>query len=96
MVTPIIVPLSSIAATVAPHSPRILAWSRFAAVAVAPCHRRRPWRNSRADLRYWRADVLVLSIEPAPQALLQTVAALLDLPAHRVDDVWVWDVRSVR
>ncbi|MGW4093751.1 hypothetical protein [Nocardia sp. NPDC004750] len=39
---------------------------------------------------------LLTLLARTPLHILLTGAALLDLPAHRVDDVWVWDVRSVR
>ena len=57
----------------------------------------------RADLAYWKADVLVLvpggrpgtalaaGSPGAEEALRHTIEALLG-PATRVDDVWLWDV----
>ena len=49
----------------------------------------------RADLRLWRAGVLVLDSKQAyPDALRATVEQFLG-PAQRVDDVWLWDVRSL-
>lgn len=48
-----------------------------------------------ADLDYWRADVLVLPRDTNERALRLTVESLLGIPGKRVDDVWVWDVRSL-
>ncbi|WP_157756651.1 hypothetical protein [Plantactinospora sp. KBS50] len=45
------------------------------------------------DLRYWRASVVVLGPQERQDALLALATALLG-PAQRVDDVWLWDVRS--
>ncbi|MGC0366913.1 hypothetical protein ABH922_004897 [Rhodococcus sp. 27YEA15] len=47
------------------------------------------------DLRYWRADVLVLPRAHGDSALHQTVDELVGFPAVRVNDVWVWDVRDL-
>jgi hypothetical protein len=49
----------------------------------------------KADLRLWRAGVLVLdSRQPHADALRATVEQFLG-PAQLVDDVWLWDVRSM-
>ncbi|MEC3914018.1 glycosyl transferase [Nocardia sp. CDC160] len=48
-----------------------------------------------ADLRYWRADVLVLPPTDNTDTLRQTVDQLLGFPAKLVDGVWVWDVRGL-
>ncbi|WP_442860911.1 glycosyl transferase [Amycolatopsis sp. CA-230715] len=45
------------------------------------------------DLRYWRADVLVLGPDEHQVPLKQTVDELLHKPGEFVDGVWVWDVR---
>lgn len=45
------------------------------------------------DLRFWRADVVVLGAHPEADALRGTVEDLLGIPARRVADVWVWNVR---
>ena len=47
------------------------------------------------DLRFWRADVLVLPKASNDNALRQTVNALVGFDATSVDDVWVWDVRDL-
>nr|WP_280468472.1 glycosyl transferase [Nocardia cyriacigeorgica] len=49
-----------------------------------------------ADLRFWRADVVVLPQTTHADTLRQTMTALLGTPPTRVQDVWVWDVRSMR
>ena len=48
-----------------------------------------------ADLRYWRADVVVLPPGDNQSALQSTVERLLRQPARYVDGVWVWDVRAL-
>lgn len=48
-----------------------------------------------ADLRYWRADAVVLPIGDSPHQvqLRETIEALLGQPGEVNRDVWVWDVR---
>jgi hypothetical protein len=47
--------------------------------------------QARADVRYWRADAIVL---PGDQPQVRAALDQLYGPGTRVDDVWVWDVRS--
>nr|WP_231856010.1 DUF6541 family protein [Nocardia cyriacigeorgica] len=49
-----------------------------------------------ADLRYWRADVVVLPRTTNADTLRQTMTQLLGTGPVRVQDVWVWDVRTLR
>jgi hypothetical protein len=50
---------------------------------------------ARDDVRYWNAAILVLDpSQPAFEPLRATVDALVG-PGHQVDDVWLWDVRSL-
>lgn len=51
-------------------------------------------RSAVDDLRYWRADVIVLAPQPADGALRTTVDALVG-KGHHVDGVWVWDLHPV-
>lgn len=51
--------------------------------------------QARADLTYWQADVVVMPHGRNQRALQLTVNALLGTQGHRVDDVWVWDVRPL-
>ena len=46
------------------------------------------------DLRFWRADVVVLVGGPRQRELHDTLAALLG-PGHPAADAWVWDVRAI-
>jgi hypothetical protein len=48
--------------------------------------------QARADVRYWRADAIVL---PGDQPRVRPVLDQLFGPGARVDDVWVWDVRAL-
>ncbi len=51
-------------------------------------------RAAHADLRFWRAAIVVLAVnEPRADVLRATVEALLG-PAELVEDVWLWDVRD--
>ncbi|GAB3435527.1 glycosyl transferase [Actinophytocola sediminis] len=50
---------------------------------------------ARHDLRYWRADLIVLAPRQHDQALRATLAALLDQQGVLVGDVWIWDVRHL-
>lgn len=51
-------------------------------------------RQAVEDLRFWRASVVVLGDHPSAPALHVLLAGLLG-PGQRVDDVWLWDVRSL-
>jgi hypothetical protein len=47
-----------------------------------------------ADLRFWRADAVVLTGGPRERELHATLSALLG-PGRRASDAWVWDVRQI-
>ncbi|MEV0152409.1 hypothetical protein AB0H57_01520 [Micromonospora sp. NPDC050686] len=51
-------------------------------------------RRAVADLRYWRASVVVLGAHRREAALRELLTGLLG-PGRRVDDVWLWDVRPL-
>ncbi len=51
-------------------------------------------RQAVADLRYWKASVVVLGAHPREAVLRDLMTALLGEP-RRVDDVWLWDVRPL-
>ncbi|WP_115944638.1 glycosyl transferase [Amycolatopsis thermalba] len=48
------------------------------------------------DLKYWKADAVVLAPVTNGNALHETVDQLLGGQAVYVDGVWVWDVRALR
>ncbi|MGW4328360.1 glycosyl transferase [Nocardia sp. NPDC004573] len=48
------------------------------------------------DLRFWRADVLVLPATKNGEVLRETVTQLLGFTPTRVEDVWLWDVHTLR
>ncbi|MFU8871390.1 hypothetical protein [Micromonospora sp. SL4-19] len=50
-------------------------------------------RQAVADLRFWKASVVVLGANPREPVLRELMTALLG-PPQRVDDVWLWDVRD--
>lgn len=52
--------------------------------------------QARTDLRYWRADVVVLPPTVNGDALHDTLDQLLGAPGQYVDGVWVWDVHGLR
>ena len=51
-------------------------------------------RRAVADVRFWRADAVVLERNPREQALRQWLDGCFG-PGRQVDDVWVWDVRGL-
>ncbi|WP_199733622.1 hypothetical protein [Micromonospora sp. BL4] len=51
-------------------------------------------RQAVEDLRFWRASVVVLGAHPREAVLRELVTALIG-PPQRVDDVWIWDVRTL-
>nr|WP_280308190.1 glycosyl transferase [Nocardia abscessus] len=48
------------------------------------------------DLRFWQADVLVLPATKNGEVLRETVTQLLGFAPTRVEDVWLWDVHTLR
>jgi hypothetical protein len=53
--------------------------------------------TTRADLRYWNADAMVMMTpQPNAEALVQTVDALLGRQGYESGGVWVWDVHDLR
>lgn len=48
------------------------------------------------DLRFWRADVLVLPATRNGEVLRETITQLLGFTPTRVEDVWLWDVHTLR
>ncbi|MFD0362077.1 glycosyl transferase [Nocardia sp. GCM10030253] len=48
------------------------------------------------DLRFWLADVVVLPSTKNTDVLRTTMTQLLGAAPTRVDDVWLWDVRTLR
>nr|WP_208406734.1 glycosyl transferase [Amycolatopsis granulosa] len=48
------------------------------------------------DLKYWKADAVVLAPIANGNALHQAVDQLIGASARYVDGVWVWDVRALR
>jgi hypothetical protein len=51
--------------------------------------------NAVADLRYWKADAIVLSTSGGTDVKLQIALERLVGPGTRVHDVWLWDVRPL-
>ncbi|SBT39215.1 hypothetical protein [Micromonospora narathiwatensis] len=50
--------------------------------------------QARADVRYWKADAVALPDRARRHDDLKIVLDAMFGPGQRVDDVWVWDVRS--
>jgi hypothetical protein len=46
------------------------------------------------DLKYWRADVLVVDPLAAQAALRSTIEALLGRPAELVDGMFIWRIAA--
>nr|WP_229688624.1 hypothetical protein [Micromonospora yangpuensis] len=51
-------------------------------------------QQAAADLRHWKASVVVLGDHPRQAVLRDLITGLLETPAQRVDDVWLWEVRD--
>jgi hypothetical protein len=51
-------------------------------------------RRAVVDVRFWRADAVVLEAGPRGDALRQWLDGCFG-PGRQVDDVWVWDVRGL-
>ncbi|MGW1077430.1 glycosyltransferase [Streptomyces sp. NPDC002537] len=51
-------------------------------------------REFRMDLRFWRADALILDPRPNGEALRQSVTRLSGTEPKKIDGVWVWDVAA--
>jgi len=78
----------------APPRPTSTLLDRVAYRGVAPNVTDEDRRAAREDLRFWRASVVVLGPHKYEADLRSTLEALLG-PGQRVDDVWLWDVRSL-
>jgi hypothetical protein len=53
-------------------------------------------RDMLADLRFWKAAVVVLDrVEPREEEKWKTVTGLTGITPAPIDGVWVWDVRSL-
>jgi hypothetical protein len=50
--------------------------------------------QARVDVRHWRADAVVLGAHPREERLREALDGLFG-PGRRVEDVWLWDVRSL-
>ncbi|MFJ7075644.1 glycosyltransferase [Streptomyces sp. NPDC098781] len=50
--------------------------------------------QTRADLAYWKAGVLVLAPQPNDRALRETLDKLVGTGGTWVDGVWVWDLHE--
>jgi hypothetical protein len=51
--------------------------------------------NARADLKYWRAGLVVLQKQKYLYQLIVVVTDLLGFPPTETGGVWVWDVREL-
>ncbi len=79
----------------APPRPTAVLWGNVAATgnAVSPSPEDRD--AARADLRYWRAAVVVLPPGGNEEQLRQVTTDLLGSPPVWVGGVWLWDVRPL-
>jgi hypothetical protein len=49
-----------------------------------------------ADLRYWRAAIVVMDlVEPRDELKWKTMTALIGFEPRAIDGMWVWDVRAL-
>jgi hypothetical protein len=51
--------------------------------------------QARADIRFWKADAVALPDRVRHRDELKAVLDAMFGPGRRVDDVWLWDVRSL-
>lgn len=52
--------------------------------------------QAQSDLAYWHTAIIVMPVSTPNEAeLKQTVTTLVGTPGRQVDDVWLWDVRSL-
>jgi hypothetical protein len=65
--------------------------ARAAALSVSDADR----RAALADLRYWRAAIVILAPGRNEELLSRTTSALLGFQPAWVDGVWLWDVRKL-
>ncbi len=79
-----------------PHRPTLDLLFNVVVTGRVPAVTAEDRRNAVADLRYWRASVVVLSPSQAQADHLDmTMTALLGFPPSLVGGVWLWDVRSL-
>jgi hypothetical protein len=77
-----------------PPRPTATLLDAVAATGKVPALTDEDRRLAVADLRYWRAAVVVLPHRSNEAALLATLTELLG-PGQQDHDVWVWDVRGL-
>ena len=71
-------------------------WDAIARTGKVPEVRPTDRTAARADLRYWRASVVVLTPgQPYADELRRATSDLLDTQPRWVGGVWVWDVRPL-
>jgi hypothetical protein len=78
----------------APKRPSALLLDEVARTGRVPAISDAERANIVADLRFWRAEVVVLAGVPRQQELQATLSALLG-PGRPASDAWVWDVRAI-
>jgi hypothetical protein len=76
-----------------PLRPTVSLLQNVAKTGRVPDVTERDRQSALADLRYWRAAIIVLTPQVHDVALLVTLDALLG-PGERIDGAWVWDVRA--
>lgn len=86
---------NAVAAFGSPQRPTAFLWREIAFKGEVPRVTERQRRQAFADLRYWRADVLVLYPQKHEGDLRRVVNQLLGISGVGVGDVWVWDVRGL-
>jgi hypothetical protein len=79
----------------APPRPTSTLLDTVAATGRVPRVTGRQIDQAAADLRFWRAAVVVIVSGSQTDAVVRTVTDLLDFQPTPVDGVWLWDVRRV-
>jgi hypothetical protein len=78
----------------APKRPSTMLLDGVAATGQVPAISDVDRARMAADLRFWRADAVVLTGGPHQRELQTTLSALLG-PGRPAADAWVWDVRPI-
>jgi hypothetical protein len=78
----------------APPRPTSTLLDSVAATGHVPTVTGKQISDATADLRFWRAAVVVIVPGSQTEAVKHTVTNLLDSEPSLVDGVWLWDVRG--
>ncbi|TMM34957.1 MAG: hypothetical protein E6F99_20850 [Actinobacteria bacterium] len=78
-----------------PPRPTANILSKVAKTGQVPAVSEKDHANAIADLKFWRAAVVVLGPRKNDDALRTTTTALLGFPPTWIEGAWIWDVRAL-